>query len=405
MARMRSWTKFGWFLVGWSGLCHADPAKVVGLLCYPSDELIRESCEKFRAQMKACGTKVVTLDDFSGDLTNEQEKKRAADLLGLPPSAPIFISSHGNSFGGKHYLGSSKGDIAGNTLGPHDEWKVPDSFDLSEEKVDAGSRFFATDRILAAVEGRPRVLSACFAGRACESGKPKLDLIASCAPNETSDHAPAPGGGSQEPVLYWVGQLYCDPKAFGEADTSDPKGELSEKELGIFLAKKMGGKKTLPVVYYSKTPNVDPKDAAALKLLVTLPPKTAEVRIVDSSRIEAEAKAKARALGGTAPHLKTSVEKGGDMMEVSWGEGKGANKELLPGYFSNQYTAKAAARALLEARGVKDAPFRLAVVGSAYEVIVEDTHQACRVGGLSLEQTPLIQGKIKPLPESPAHDP
>ncbi len=373
----------------------AQTPKVIGFICYPSDEMIKESCDEFKKQMKDCGVKVVALDDFSGDLTNPEEKKRAAELLGLPPTTPIFLSSHGSSFGGKHYIGSSLGDIDSATLGEHDRWEAPEI--MQSAGAPQAAQVFATDRILGALGDRPKLLSACFAGRACETGKPNKNLIASCAADETSKQITVPGDGYQEPVLYWAGQLYCDPKTFAEADTTAPKGELSETEIAYFLAKQMGGKKTVPFVFTSKDMNVDPEELKTLREFVTVPRKTTEIRILDESKLKGAAESKAKELVSGKADLKSKAVPAGKLKEISWTVKGKTQTHLLPGYYDNEYTAKAAAKALLKARGVEVTDFKVSDVGSVFQIVVEDMKEPCRVSREGIPQSPRIEGTIRSL--------
>jgi len=367
-------------LLALSLAAHAETPKVVGLLCYPSDELIEGSCAKFQEQMAACGYTVVRVNDFSGDFakTSEEDAKK---IRSIPVSAPVFISSHGNSYGKKHYLDSNAGTIQKNKLGNPDEWTVDPSIELLQVEIPDEEKLFATDPILNAVGEHPIVLSSCFSGRACEIAKPKLNLIASCSPTETSKNVTVAKGVYQEPVLYWTGQLYCDPKLFESADTDEPKGALSQKEVMRFLVQKMGGKKTVHTVIY-------PAKADG--------PNAANSRVLDEAVAEKEGKRILEEALATRPGFKGTVRKVGEQFRLTFANG--SPPHTLPGEYSSSRWAEIAAEKWAAKQNPKRTGYKIERLGPVREVVLEDTNQACALTGLGTTQTPIIRGTIQSRP-------
>ncbi len=369
-----------WFLLSFALCAYADAPKIVGLLCYPSDALIAASCEAFEKQMKECGYSVVRVNDFSGDLAKTKPED-AKKLKTIPPNAPVFITSHGNSFGKKHYLDSLVGDVKKNQLGRADEWNIDPTVELMQVDIPDNERVFATDPILNAMEEHPLVLSACFSGRACEVAKPKLNLIASCGSIETSKNLTVQKGLYQEPVLYWAGQLYCDPTLFAAADTDEPKGTLTEKELLKFLAAKMGGKKTVHTVIYTTKPNIA---------------DTTNLHVLDEAVAEKEAKRILDQALATHPGFKGSVKYVGDLYEVTFKNG--SPSYLLPQWHNSKYGAESAAKKWGEKQTPPATGFEVVSKGKVREVVLEDTSQACAITGFGTTQTPFVRGTIQGRP-------
>lgn len=378
----------------------AEPAKTVVLLCYPVDENIKESCDTFVKEMAKCGFKVERVDDFSGeiDLKDPVQTALIKKVQSLPTTVPIFYSSHGNSFGKKHYLDSLKGNIQRSSLGPMDPWTLPPGIEPNTTPAPAADyRYFATDPILKVFHEHPQILSACFSGTTCLTGKPKLNLITSCASDETSDQIDIGPGVRQEPVLHWIGKLYCDKALLSGADTDAPKGELSEKEIGAFLVTKMGGKKTVAAVLFPRGQNSSIEARVAVSRIAQFPPAGTVIRTVDSSRIERDAKTFAEDQKKGKPHIKSRIDASSKMYELTWREGKQSATETLPGYYDADNSAEASAGSFLKARGLKDTPFTIKSLGIVYKVIVEDMSQPCRVGSYEIPQTPKVSGTVRPL--------
>lgn len=371
----------------------------MALFCYPVDEMIAESCTKFEEQMKECGHKVVRRDDPSAEEAATFFKELGDETV------PLFISSHGNSFGGKHYLDSLKGDLSRRELGKADDWRIGHGkigptvpIEVFEEE---GARFFATEPILKAAGARTKVLSACFSGRACEQTKlsPLVGgLIASCGCNETCQHMPIKGGLVQEPVLYWAAQLYCDPKLLSEVDGGDGSkkdGVLSPTEIGRFIATKMGGKKTIAEVFYPQPPNTNEALLGLVASFAHYFPGAPTLRTEGSVKAM-ESRRKALAVKNKG--LKFHLRKAGYQFRARFPSGFSM---VLPGAYRDGGMAERAAIKIgekLQKNGdIKDAKgLKLTEIGPVMALEQEDPGQPCRIGSFGTPQTPRIEGSIQP---------
>lgn len=394
------------FLLVSLGTAFAVPLakKQVVLLCYPSDELIEKSCEAFEKQLKSYGHEVVRLDDPTAQEVAEK-------LKSIPKDVPVFISSHGNSFGGKHYLDSKKGDIQKNKLPKHDEWKIPEGFEIQEIQDSDDAMVFETSPILNAAKQHPIVLSACFSGRACENVS-GLNLIASCEAVETSQtlNNQSPDGKEkvyQEPVLYWLAEIYANASVFGEVDATDRvDGKLSQKELNLFLAQKMGGKKTVTAAFVDR--QIDWSDEAKAKVkghAYFLP--TEKVRVTASPK-ESEEKAQALARDFEKnKQFKGRTSFRHSLYEMEFSEGGKTKTQSLPGFYVSEESAMSAAEKIRgipksSGAGQSKSPVKVKKVASVWIVTIEDLSQPCTVIDLGISQTPHLN-KALPIPSPHSH--
>lgn len=363
------------------------------LLCYPADSLIKDSCDNFKAQMKKCGHEVLSKDDLTAE-------EASVFLKGVDESIPVFISSHGNSFGKKHYLNSSKGNIPIKTLGKMDEWKLPRGVSTRDSGEEPEGNVFATLPILKALGKRPKVLSTCFSGRACQEAHLE-NIVASCSFDEVSIHRGIPEKYSQEPVLYWIGELYCNDKLFASVDGKFGKkdGELSREEIAGFLATKMGGKTTIAHLFTPQPLNLDPvQDAATIDYSMVPDKGTKMSAVSDESERKEQAEAAAARNSTEKKNIKTRVYSDRQQMfALTLDDGSSLT---LPGFYMSPESAEKAAKQLIPLltaqKLISKAPEKIKVksLGKVFSVVEEDLTQPCH-SDMSGDQTPLIQGTIR----------
>ena len=389
------WSCFAWGKA-------TPPKNQVVLFCYPSDELIEQGCNDFEKQMKDCGHKVLRRNDPSKEEAAAFFKELDDDTI------PLFVSSHGNSFGQKHYLDSNKGDLQRKGLGPTGEWlgfegkpgEIP-----TEDEFPESARYFETLPILKTAGNRTKVLSACFSGQACEQSKlePILGgLIASCQCNETCQHMPIKGELHQEPVLYWMGQLYCDPALFSEVDGSSGEkkdGVLTPKELGGFLSQKMGGKKTIRQAFVSSPLNTNKALINATQKFTTYWGDQIEFKYIPDDKdrnVAIETIVKEQAAN---PDTKTRIRELGKLYRLSVSDPKSFSI-MLPGMYSRKILAESSAKEVMKQLKADNtiapsATFTLSEAGTATGVEIESLVEPCRIGGFGIPQTPLIEHGLR----------
>ncbi len=356
-------------------------ARTVVLLCYPSDRLIETSCMNFEKQMKGCGNTVIRMDDAS-------EAMVKARLSGLDAQIPIFISSHGLSIAGKHYLDSNKGDLKKIGLGKMDPWRLPIGAQVLEVEPgdDSNEYVFETLPILRAVEKHPKVLSACFSGRACVQAKIG-GLVASCEFDETSQHTKI-SGIQQEPILYWLAELYCKEKVFNEVDKIEKRdGVLSQGELRKFLAKKMGGKKTIVRTLWPDRPNVDANAQKSALGLAGFDGIEAKTEIVANGD-ERKKRAADEAIKLKGPDKKVRAVILGQMYAAPSKDPKQKHADTpLAGFYLHPTGAEIVAKRMNLSAPAKD-------LGDVWAVEIEDMKIPCQYDLLGISQTPVIDSPI-----------
>jgi len=365
----------------------------VVLLCFPVDELIRSGCDTFKIQMERCNTEVIEMNDP----TAAEVKTR---LQALPTSVPVFISAHGHNYSKRHYLSSNTGSIWAKDLKDHEPVKIrvgarPDHEQGSLENFTVTETF----PYLQATKGRMTTLSACFSGVNCGNSD-VTQLIASCSYNENSKGDVQIGDLEQEPVLYWVAQLYCDEKLFNEVDGSkgDAKDqELSQKEIGAFLAGKMGGLKSVPFIFFPGEMPSNKDDDDALRKITRFIDESAVVRVISSleGRIK-EANAEKEKRINPTEGISAKVIPVGEQYALKLGT---RPPVTMPGYYPDRRVAEHAAKTLLRhwvasqkiLKLPLDTEYEVQSLGAVFALQVEDRTKPCRVIGYGLTQTPVIQ--------------